>query len=89
MKEETPFAIVMKRFRKHKLAMISIVVISFIFLLSVFAKQIAPFKPEELKVGNYFMPFGFINQINGKIHLFGTDELGRDYFSRIVYAGRI
>lgn len=89
IKEESPFAIVMKRFRKHKLAMISIVVISIIFLISVFARQIAPFKPDELKVGNYFKPFGFVDKANGKVHLLGTDDLGRDYFSRIVYAGRI
>jgi peptide/nickel transport system permease protein len=89
IKEESPFAVVMKRFRKHKLAMISIFIIATIFLISVFARQIAPFKPDELKVGNYFKSFGFIDQANGKIHLFGTDELGRDYFSRIVYAGRI
>ncbi len=89
IKEESPLAIILKRFRKHKLAMISVFVMLVIFMVSVFAKQIAPFKPDDLKVGNYFKPFGFVDQVNGRIHYLGTDDLGRDYFSRIVYAGRI
>ena len=47
IKEESPFVIVLKRFRKHRLAMISVFVMTTIFLISLFAKQIAPFRPED------------------------------------------
>ena len=54
-KEETPGQIIFKRFRRHKLAMISMVVISLIFLSSLFVRYIAPFKADDLQVGNYFL----------------------------------
>ncbi|BAJ62173.1 ABC transporter permease [Anaerolinea thermophila] len=87
VKEETPFAIVMRRFRKHRLAMISLGVMIFIFLVSLFAQQIAPFEPDEVDVNARFVAPG--TTVQGKLHLFGTDNIGRDYFSRLLYAGRI
>lgn len=88
-KEETPGQIVFRRFRRHRLAMISLVVISLIFLLSLFVQNIAPYQADDLQVGNYFLPFGAKDLDTGKIHVFGTDHIGRDYFSRLLYAGRI
>ncbi len=87
--EEKPWQIILRRFRHHKLAMISTAVMAVIFLISVFAKQIAPFEPRELQVGNYFLPFGSARKATGRVHYLGTDNIGRDYFSRVVYAGRI
>jgi peptide/nickel transport system permease protein len=89
MKEETPLALVTKRFRRHKLAMISLALITLVFLSSVFVKSLAPYKADDLAVGNYFLPFGAKDAETGKIHWFGTDHIGRDYFSRVLYAGRI
>jgi peptide/nickel transport system permease protein len=87
--EEKPIMVIFRRFRRHKLAMASAVVMIIILLISLFAKQISPFTPAELAVGNYFLPAGSAEQGTGRVHYFGTDNIGRDYFSRIVYAGRI
>ncbi len=89
IKEETPIQLIIRRFRKHKLAMISLGVIIVIFLASVFVKYLAPYAPSDLTVGNYFLPIGSRDAATGKIHLLGTDNIGRDYFSRLLYAGRI
>jgi len=89
LKEESPFALVMRRFRKHRLAMISLVVIIGIFLVSIFAQQLAPFKPDDLSVANRFAPPGAYDVETGHTHILGTDNIGRDYFSRLLYAGRI
>lgn len=88
IKEETPTTLVFRRFRKHRLAMVAVVVISIIFILSLFAKQIAPYTYDELMVGNYFLTPGTVTE-DGHMHLLGTDNIGRDYFSRLLYAGRI
>jgi peptide/nickel transport system permease protein len=89
IKEESPATLVFRRFRRHRLAMISLVVISFIFLVSFFAQSLAPFEPDAVNVRNSFATPGSADPENGKIHYFGTDNIGRDYFSRLLFAGRI
>jgi peptide/nickel transport system permease protein len=89
VKEETPFTIVMRRFRKHRLAMISVGVITLIFAISFLSKQLAPFTADDVNVNYRFSNPGTPNAETGKIHILGTDNIGRDYFSRLLYAGRI
>ncbi len=87
--EENPVKIVVRRFLRHRMATLSVFVIFGFFILSLFAGNIAQFKPQELAVGKYFVPFGTVDTKTGRTHYFGTDNIGRDYFSRLVYAGRI
>ncbi len=89
IKEESPLSIVFKRFRRHKLAVISLGVILVIFLVSVFAQQLAPYAADDLNVSNRFVSPGAVDAETGKAHIFGTDNIGRDYFSRLLFAGRI
>jgi peptide/nickel transport system permease protein len=88
-KEENPLLIVFRRFRRHKLAMTAVIVMAVLFLLTLLARQVAPFLPEEIAIGNYFLPAGSVEEATGRLHLLGTDNLGRDLFSRLIYAGRI
>lgn len=89
IKERTPFQLVMMRFRKHRLAMVSLGVMSLIFLLTILAPYLANFKITEISVGDYFLPWGSLDVETGRVHLMGTDNIGRDYFSRLIFAGRI
>ncbi len=50
-------------------------------LVAIFAPQIAPFNPNEAILAN-------ANQAPNDIHYFGTDKLGRDVFSRVIYGTR-
>jgi peptide/nickel transport system permease protein len=88
-KEESPWKLVFRRFRKHKLAMISLGVMIVLFLITLFARQITPFEVDEITVGNYFLKPGSVQEATGRVHILGTDHLGRDLFSRLIYAGRI
>jgi peptide/nickel transport system permease protein len=89
IEERSPFQIVMTRFRRHRLAMVSLVVMVIIFIITVLAPVIAPFEVQELSVNDYFVPFGTVEEETGRVHYLGTDQIGRDYFSRLIYAGRI
>ena len=89
IEERTPFQIVMNRFRRHRLAMVSLVVMTVIFIITILAPYIAQFTVQELSVNKYFVPFGTVDEVTGRVHYLGTDHIGRDYFSRLLYAGRI
>ncbi len=89
LEERTPFQIVMNRFKRHRLAMISLIVMIGIFIITILAPVIAPFEIQELSVNDYFVKWGTVDQETGRVHYMGTDNIGRDYFSRLIYAGRI
>jgi peptide/nickel transport system permease protein len=71
-----------RRFRSNKLAVAATVVLGLVILASAAAPLIAPYQPEQIDV---------VNRLAGPSadHLLGTDSLGRDTFSRLLYAGRV
>lgn len=89
IEERTPFQIVMTRFRRHRLAMVSLIVMTLILIITILAPVIAPFEVQELSVNKYFVDWGTVDEKTGRVHYLGTDQIGRDYFSRLIYAGRI
>jgi len=89
IEERSPFQIVMTRFRRHRLAMVSLVVMTVIFIITILAPVIAPFEVQELSVNKYFVEWGTVDEETQRVHYLGTDQIGRDYFSRLIYAGRI
>ena len=68
--------------RENKLAVASAIVILLIALAAIFAPVVAPYDPTEQDL---------LNRLQGmsKEHIFGTDQLGRDVFSRMIYGARI
>ena len=54
-----------------------------IVLAAIFAPLIAPFDPYKESIVGRLKPFGW------RGHLLGTDELGRDMLSRLIYGGRV
>ncbi|MDK2791748.1 MAG: peptide/nickel transport system permease protein [Deferribacteres bacterium] len=59
-----------------------LVIVVFFILVSIFAPLIAPYDPTSINVKEIF-------QAPSSKHIFGTDELGRDVFSRVVYGTRV
>ena len=78
----TPFSEFVRKFKKQKSAVVASFVLLFIVLVAIFADVIAPFEINEYN-------YSEILQAPSLKHLFGTDEFGRDIFSRIVYGARI
>ena len=89
IEERSPFQIVLRRFVRHRLAMVSMGVMLVIFVITLLAPYITDYENDELNVKNYFVPPGTVDEETGRVHYLGTDNIGRDYYTRIVYAGRI
>ena len=71
---------IMDKIRNNKSALFSILFLLFIILISIFA-FIIPIDPDLTNTSNILQPPSLR-------HIFGTDELGRDYFVRTIYGGR-
>lgn len=69
-------------FLNNRLAVLGLLIILALILIAVFAPLIAPFDPIQADLSNRLQPLS-------KAHLFGTDEMGRDIFSRIVFGSRL
>lgn len=75
------FRVVIKKFKRHKLAVISVWILAIMLIVAIFAPLIAPYHPDEM-VG----PFSGGPSLK---HLLGTDQIGRDILSRVIYGSRI
>jgi peptide/nickel transport system permease protein len=88
--EESQFRLVMRRFRRHKLAVVSLVFIIIMFVLALLAPVIAPFPRDaiDIAVATRPGPPGTLSS-TGQLHLLGVDHLGRDLFTRVLYGARV
>ena len=71
-----------KRVRRTPIAMIGIALTLGVVLMAVFAPVIAPFDPLQMNVRERL-------HAPSLTHLFGTDDFGRDIFSRVVWGSRL
>lgn len=71
-----------EKFLRHRLAIASTVVLFFLALLCFLAPFIAPYEFDAIDLGSIRKP-------PGAGHILGTDALGRDLFTRLLYGGRI
>jgi ABC-type dipeptide/oligopeptide/nickel transport system permease subunit len=89
LKARSQWSYVRMRFFRHKLAVVSLVILLLFALVAIFAKQIAPYGYDEIDLDNINPSTGLASPptFDGG-HLLGTDQLGRDYLSRIIYGIR-
>lgn len=81
-KQETYKAIMIRKFLKNKLAVIGAVMLMFIILAALMAPWLAPYNPDEQQLLQQLQP-------PSAEHLLGTDTLGRDTFSRLLFGARV
>lgn len=72
---------VFRRFRHHRLAVVSLIVLAVLVGAALLAPVIAPYDPDEI--------VGTFSGAPCKEFWLGTDQIGRDVFSRLLYAMRI
>jgi len=80
-KSSSQFAAILKRLRRNKSAMIGLYIILFLVIIAILAPWISPYKYDQTDLKNAFAAPSWQ-------HPFGTDDLGRDILSRIMYGGR-
>lgn len=68
--------------RRSPLAIVGIALILMIAVMAIFAPWIAPYDPVRVNLSQSFQP-------PSAAHLCGTDDMGQDIFSRIVYGSRV
>ncbi len=78
---QSSFSVVARRFCRHRLAVVCLAVLLLLILLAVFAPLIAPYGPTKIS-GGFSKPPSLE-------HWLGTDQIGRDMFSRLLYAMRV
>lgn len=70
-----------RRLRRNKVAMVGLALVILLVLSAIFADVIAPYDISKMSADRFAPP--------SAKYLFGTDNYGRDIFSRVIYGGRI
>jgi len=78
---ETLLQIFWRRYRRNTMALVGLVLVVAFVLIAIFAPLIAPYHYNAQNLSGTW-------QAPSREHLFGTDDLGRDQLSRIIYAVR-
>ncbi len=73
---------IMRKIWQNIILIIGAIIVLFFIIIAIFAPLITSYDPTGIDVTNAFLP-------PSSEHLFGTDELGRDVFTRVVYGSRI
>jgi peptide/nickel transport system permease protein len=71
-----------KKLVRNKLAMLGAIVSTLMIFASIFANFITPYDPSKIDFTNMVKPPSWE-------HLMGTDKMGRDVFSQVLYGGRV
>lgn len=78
----------MKRLSKNKAAIVCLCIIVLICMLAIFVPIISSYSVSEQHYAHTNAGMGFRDPIDGHTHLFGTDTLGRDIFTRTWHGAR-
>lgn len=79
-KKQSNFVMVWHRLMQDKVAVVGMVIMILLVLISVFGRLLPGLSPNEMHLAEQF-------QGPSAAHWFGTDDLGRDIFARIIYGG--
>jgi oligopeptide transport system permease protein len=83
IKQRSPWADAARRFARNRLAMLGLVILTFLLFLALFADVIAPYAYDKADFSIvYLKPFV------DPAHILGADGVGRDYLTRLIYGAR-
>lgn len=79
---DSPFRVGIRRLKKNKLAMLGLTVLIILVFIAIFADVLAPYERDRQDLLN-------IEQAPSAQHWLGTDEYGRDVYTRLLYGARV
>src|SRR5262249_22579196 len=79
--EENPWARAWRRLKRRKGAMVGLVVVVFLVLVAILAPWVAPYDPVATS-------WSLVRKAPSWAHWMGTDEVGRDILSRVIWGAR-
>jgi len=79
--EENPWARAWRRLKRRKGAMVGLVIVALLVLVAVFAPWVAPYDPIATS-------WSLVRKPPSWAHWLGTDEVGRDVLSRVIWGAR-
>ena len=85
----SPGALRWRRLLSHKGFVIAGTLLAIIVLLALTAPLVAPYDPYAQDLNNRLVPPAFLEGGGSWAHPLGTDGLGRDYLSRVIYGARV
>jgi ABC-type dipeptide/oligopeptide/nickel transport system permease subunit len=77
-----PALALLRAVARHRLAAVGLVIIAVLVIIAIFAPVLAPYNPNQQDLYRVLAP-------PSRIHLLGTDNLGRDLLSRLLYGARV
>ena len=84
----SPMQYTWMEFKENHVAIAGLICFSFFLIITVFCPILAPFDPNMQQITDILIPPAW-DPNGGITHLFGTDALGRDLLSRIIYGCRM
>lgn len=87
-RQDSLWRLTWRSFRRHRLALFSLVLLIVLGVLAIFAHEIAPYNPNDIDPRNPLVVRG-TPQPPSLEHPFGTDNYNRDLFSRALYGMRV
>jgi len=80
--ERSLTVLALSRLLKNRLAIVGLVILTLLILAAILAPKLTPYEPTDMNTSLRFQP-------PGRHHLAGTDQFGRDLFTRILFGGRV
>ncbi|MCJ8326337.1 MAG: ABC transporter permease [Campylobacterales bacterium] len=88
MNEENKVLEFYRQFKKNKTALVGLYIVVILFICAIFAPFITSYDPLIQDLQNRLIP-PMWNEAGSMAHILGTDDFGRDLFTRIIYGSRI
>ncbi len=81
-KRQSQLSRIFKQWKRNRRAVVGAIILLIIIFMAVFAPFVTSYEPSKQNIRNRLQP-------PSKDHIFGTDQFGRDTYSRVVYGARL